>query len=170
MSGPTPAREPTDPSVWMGRTNDRIASLSEYFEAGADGYTPDALRRAAGEAGFSPDEIEDAYSRAAKRRRAAEMTRPIRRRARWIVLAAYGLTYVVLAALIMGGRNPYGIGYIGLGIFTLILAFALAISVDWIKRRRPSVERLEGALMTMLTLPMALLVAVTGICLFGPGA
>jgi len=172
VSGSPPDRKPTDPSTWIGKTPDRIAALSEYFAKGADEYTPEALRRAASESGFSPDEIEQAYARAEERRRANDSVRPIRRRARRVVLAAYGLVYLVFAVLFLTSSNRYGGGVIALIILTIVLGIALLISVAWVNRRRPTAEQLEGALATMLALPLILLVAVAGLCVAssGPGA
>lgn len=172
MSEPTPARKPTDPSAWMGDTSDRIASLSEYFVAGADRYTPEALHLAASESGFSPEEIEEAYGRATEHQRSDEMARPLRTRARWIVLAAYGLVYVAFAVSFLTFANRYGGGVIALGILTVVLVIALSISMAWVKGRRPSTEHLQGAMMTMLAVPFVLLVAVAGLCVAstGPGA
>ena len=91
MSGPPEERKPKDPSTWMGATSDRVGSLSDYFLAGADRYTPEALRAAASEAGFTPMEIEEAYGRAVTRQRDEEVAGPIRQRARLIVRIASGL-------------------------------------------------------------------------------
>lgn len=163
MSGPTPARKPTDPLVWMGRTNDRTAALSEYFEAGADRYTPDALRRAATESGFSPMEVQEAYARAAERRRAAEVTRPIRRRARWIVLAAYGLTYLAFAVAFLGdGINQYSFEIGGLVVLAMVLGVALFPSLRWARSR-------GSTLLAMLVVPFVLLVAISGLCFASTG-
>jgi hypothetical protein len=164
VSGSPPDRKPTDPSTWIGTTTDRIGSLSEYFAKGADQYTPEALRRAASESGFSPDEIEQASARAEGRRRADDSVRPIRQRARRIVLAAYGLVYLVFAVLFLTSSNRYGGGIIALIILTIVLGIALLISVTWVNRRRPTAEQLEGALLTMLALPLVLLVTVAGLC------
>lgn len=163
MSGPTPRREPTDPSIWIGRTNDRTASLSEYFAAGADGYTPEALRRAAAESGFSPTEIEEAYARAAERRRAAEIARPIRARARWIVLAAYGLTYLVFTAAFLGDEvNQYSFEIGGVVVLAMVLGVALLPALRWTRTR-------GNTLLAMLVVPLVLLVAISGLCFASTG-
>jgi len=172
VSGSPPDREPTDPSTWIGKTRDRIGALSEYFAKGADQYTPEALRRAARESGFSPDEIEQAYARAEERRRAEELARPIRRRARWIVLAAYGLVLAVFAVPFLTVPSRYGVGQVALVVLAIVLGISLLISRSWINRRRPSADQTERALLTMLAVPFVLLVAVAGLCVasVGPGA
>ena len=106
-----------------------MASLSEYFLAGAERYTPEALRQAASESGFSPDEIDEAYGRATKRQRDEEMSGRIRRRARWIVLAAYGLVYAALVVAFLGYDNQYGAATISIVVLTVVLGVALLISI-----------------------------------------
>lgn len=163
MSGALPPDRPTEAAAWAG-PGDRIAALSDYFVEHADRYTPDALRQAASDAGFGPDEIEEAYGRAAAMRGELESMMPVRRRARWIVLAAYGLVYAALAVALLTSPNPYSGGTIALVILTAVLGIALLISILWVNRRRRRAPRLEGALMTMLVMPIVLLVAVAGLC------
>jgi hypothetical protein len=142
-----------------------VASLSEYFLAGAERYTPEALQKAASESGFSQGEIDEAYGRATRRQRDEEVAAPIRSRARMIVLAAYGLVYAVLCVTLLGYDNRYGVATISLFVLTIVLALALLISVRWVRGRRPSAEQLQGALLTMLSLPLVLLVSVAGLCM-----
>lgn len=139
--------------------------MTEYFLAGAERYTPEALQKAASESGFSPDEIDEAYGRATRRQRDEEVAAPIRRRARTIVLAAYGLVYAALFVAFLGYDNRYGVAMVSLIVLTIVLAFALLISVRWVRGRRPSAEQLQGALLTMLSLPLVLLVSVAGLCI-----
>jgi len=165
MTGPPEEKKPKDPATWIGETNDRVASLSEYFLAGAERYTPAALRQAASEAGFSAAEIDDAYARATSRQRDEELARPLRRRARWVVLAAYGLVYAVFFVAFLGYENRYGAATISLIVLTVVLGVALLISIQWVRGRRPTAERLQGAMVTMLSLPLVLLVSVAGLCI-----
>jgi len=165
MTGPPEEQKPKDPATWIGETNDRVASLSEYFLAGAERYTPAALRQAASEAGFSAAEIDDAYARATSRQRDEELARPLRRRARWVVLAAYGLVYAVFFVAFLGYENRYGAATISLIVLTVVLGVALLISIQWVRGRRPTAERLQGAMVTMLSLPLVLLVSVAGLCI-----
>jgi hypothetical protein len=164
VSGAIPPDKPTEAAAWAG-PGDRVAALSDYFVAHTDRYTPDALRQAASEAGFGPDEIEEAFGRSAAVRRDLESLMPVRRRARWIVLAAYGLVYAVLGVALVTSPYSYGAGVIELVILSVVLGVALLISIVWIRRRRRASPRLEGALMTMLVLPIVLLVAVAGLCI-----
>lgn len=172
MTGSSEERKPKDPSIWMGATSDRVASLTDYFLAGTERYTPEALRQAASDAGFSPDEIDQAYGRAIARQRDEEIAGPIRRRARRIVLAAYGLVYAAFVAAFLTVAYRLGAGIIAIVILSLVLLIALSISLAWVRRRRPAADQVEGALVTMLAVPFVLLVAVAGLCVAGttPGS
>ena len=172
MTGSPEERKPNDPSRWIGATRDRVASLSDYFLAGADRYTPEALRQAASESGFSPEEIDQAYGRAIERQRDEEVARPIRSRARRIVLAAYGLVYAAFAVAFLTFAYRLGAGIIALVIFSLALLVALSISLAWVRGRHPSADQVGVALVTMLTVPFVLLFAVAGLCVAGttPGS
>ena len=161
MTEPPEGGGPRDPGTSEPATSDRVASLTEYFLAGAERYTPEALRQAASEAGYSPAEIDEAT----RRQRDEELAAPIRRSARWIVLAAYGLVYGVLALVFRGYDDRYGFATIAFAVLTVVLGSALLISIFWIRGRRPSAERLQGAMVTMLSLPLVLLVSVAGLCI-----
>ncbi len=166
MTEPPEERKPKDPSTWIGETSDRVASLSEYFLAGAERYSPEALRQAASDSGYTPEEVDEAYRRAAKRQRDEELARPVRRGALWIVLAVYVLVYAVLGwALLSGLENRYGTATISLGVLTFVLLLALLISVNWVRGRHPSAEQLQGAMLTMLSVPLVLLGSVAGLCI-----
>ena len=165
MTEPPEERKPKDPATWIGATSDRVASLSEYFLAGAERYTPAALRQAASEAGYSQAEIDEAYGRATRRQRDEEQSRPLRRRARWAVLAAYGLVYAAFFGAFLGYDNRYGAATISLIVLTVVLGVALLISMRWVRGRRPSAEQLGAGMFTMLFLPLVLLVSVTGLCI-----
>lgn len=172
MTGPPEERKPKDPGTWIGATSDRVASLSEYFLAGADRYTPEALRQAASEAGFTPQEIDEAYGRATARQRDEEIAGPIRRRARRIVLTAYGLAYAAFAVAFLTIAYRLGAGIIALVILSVALLVALSISLTWIRGRHPTEDQVEGALVAMLAVPFVLLFAVAGLCVAGtaPGS
>lgn len=172
MTGPPEERRPKDPSTWIGATSDRVASLSEYFLAGAEHYTAEALNQAAMESGFSSEEIEEAHGRALDRQRDEEFAAPIRSRARRIVLAAYGLVYAGFAVLFLTVAYRLGAGIIALVILSLALLVALSVSLAWVRSRHPSEDKMEGALAAMLAVPFVLLIAVAGLCVAGttPGS
>jgi hypothetical protein len=172
VTGSPEGRKPKDPSIWIGATNDRVASLSDYFLAGAERYTPEALIQAAMESGFSSEEIEEAHGRAIERQRDEERAGPIRRRGRRIVLAAYGLVYAGFAILFLTVAYRFGAGIIALILLGIVLLVALSISLAWVRSRHPSESEAGGALAAMLAVPFVLLVAVAGLCVAGttPGS
>ncbi len=86
--------KPTDISGWVVGRGDRIAALSDYFVAHADRFTPEALRKAAADVGFSAAEIDEAYGRATTLQRTYKLAQPLRSRARWVVLAAYVIVWL----------------------------------------------------------------------------
>lgn len=168
MTEPSEDRKPKDPSTWIGKTSDRVASLSDYFLAGADRWTPEALRQAAGDAGFSPEEIDAAHGLAARRRRDEELNGPIRWRANRIVLAAYGLVLVAFAVPLLTVPSYFDLGHAALLILAIMLGTGLLISRTWINGRHPS-DQVERALVTMLAVPIVLLIAVAGLCAVSVG-
>ena len=165
-------RKPKDPTVWMGATRDRVRSLSEYFLAGAERYTSDALRHAASEAGFTAQEIEEAYGRATERQRDEQVAGPIRSRARRIVLVSYGLVYAAFAVAFLTIAYRLGAGIIALVILSLALLVALSVSLAWVRGRHPTEDQVGGALLVMLAVPFVLLFTVAGLCVAGttPGS
>ncbi len=165
MTAPPPSEPPARPAGWDAATEDRIDRLTAYFVEHEGGYTLDALRAAAGDAGFTADEIEQAGRRTATHREVAQASRPIRTRARWIVLGAYLIAYALLAWALLSAPNldSYGTGEIALFILTIALVIALVVSIVWVNRRRLPV-RLEGALAGILVLPLVILFAITGLC------
>jgi hypothetical protein len=172
MTEPSEVQKPKDPAIWIGTTSDRVASLSDYFIAGAERYTPEALRQAASEAGFTPQEIDEAYGRATERQRDEAVAGPIRHRARRIVLAAYGLVYAAFAVAFLTFAYRLGAGIIALVILSVVVLVALSISLAWVRSRHPSEDQVEGALVAMLAVPFVLLIAVAGLCVAGttPGS
>jgi hypothetical protein len=165
MTAPPPREPPARPEGWDAATEDRIERLTAYFVEHEGRYTLDALRAAAGDAGFTADEIEQAGQRTATRRQVAQAARPIRARARWIILGAYLLAYALLAWALLSAPNldSYGTGEIALIVLTIALAIALIASLVWVNRRRLPVP-LQGALAGMLVLPFVILFAITGLC------
>ena len=164
MTGPPEERKPKDPATWIGQTNDRVASLSEYFLAGAERYTPEALRQAASEAGYGSAEIEEAYGLATKRQRDEEVFGPIRTRAYRIVLAAYGLLLVAFAVPLLTVPSAFNWSHAALLILAIMLGISLLISRTWIRSRHRSADEVEGALLTLLAVPIVLLIAIGGLC------
>ena len=177
MSGPSPADASSGAPQPPGDDGTRVESLVGYLAAQGERYTPDALRHAAADAGYTPAEIDAAMELADARRQADTAARPVRARARWLVLAAYGLTYLAFAVGFLTVPSQYGSGSIALAILTVVLGLSLLISILWVNRRRVTGTQLQGAIVALLVLPFVLLVAVAGLCvvttstiLFGPVA
>lgn len=157
--------KPTDISGWVVGRGDRIAALSDYFVAHADRFTPEALRKAAIDAGFSAAEIDDAYDRATTRQRNDELAQPLRSRARWIVLAAYAIVWLLFGAVYFLQPVTYNAGLFFQGVLTVALLIALVISRLWISGRRPDPGNAGRAMVVFLVVPVILLIGVAGLCL-----
>jgi cation transport ATPase len=145
--------------------SDRVRKLTEYFADNQASMTHDALGRQASAKGYSEAEIEAASS-AAEARRAPDAA--ARSRARRVILGLYLVTYLVLSAGMLMSNAFYGVGTIGLLILAVALAIALAISLAWIRRRHLDAGH-DGAMATLVALPLVLLVGVAGLCLYTTG-
>ena len=180
MSGPSPADASSVTPQPPGDDRTRLESLVAYLVAQGERFTPGALGHAAAEAGYTPTEIDAAMELAEVRRQADTAARPVRARARWLVLAAYALTYLAFAVGFLSGpkqNDPYGIAVVALAVLTGVLGLALLISILWVNRRRVAASQLQGAMVALVALPFVLLVAVAGLCvvttssvLLGPAA
>jgi hypothetical protein len=151
MTGPSNDK-PSDRASAKAQ-GDRVNALARYLGSHADRFTPEALRRAAIDAGYTPDEIDQASDRA----RVTAAVRPIRARAQWIVLGAYALVWLLFV-------YAYGTGTLQ-GILTISLLIALGLSLLWLRWRRPDPTTVGRATAVFLALPVILLVGVAGLCL-----
>lgn len=142
--------------------SDRVRRLTEYFADNQASKTHEALGRQASAKGYTEAEIE-AASAAAEARRAPDAA--ARGRARRVILGLYLVTYLVLTAGMLMSNAFYGVAPIGMLILAIALAIALAVSLAWI-RGRHLVAGHDGAIATLVALPLVLLVAVAGICLY----
>lgn len=141
---------------------DRVRKLTEYFADNQASMTHEALGRQASAKGYSESEIE-AASAAAEARRAPDAA--ARGRARRVILGLYLVTYLVLSAGMLMSNAFYGVAPIGILILAGVLAIALAISLAWIRRRHLDVGH-DGAMATLVAVPLVLLVGVAGFCLY----
>jgi hypothetical protein len=137
-----------------------LSALAGYLARHAGQFTPEALRQAAIDAGYTPDEITQASDRA---RRAAAV-RPIRARAQWIVLGAYALVWVLFASVYLTRDYSYGMGPVLQSILTISLLIALGLSLLWVRWRRPDPSTVGRATAVFLAVPVVLLVGVAGLC------
>jgi len=157
MTGPSNDK-PAGPA-WAGTPADRVDALSRYMASHAERFTAEALRQAALEAGYTPEEIAAASDRVDR----AAAVRPIRARARWIVLGAYALVWVLFAMVYLARDFAYGPVY--QGVLTISLLITLGISLLWLRWRRPDPSTVGRATAVFLALPVMLLVGVAGLCL-----
>ena len=145
--------------------SDRVRRLTEYFADNQASMTHEALGRQASAKGYSEAEIEVA-SAAAEVRRAPDAA--AKGRARRVILGLYLVTYLVLSAGMLMSNAFYGVAPIAMLILAVVLGLALAISLASIRRRHLDVGH-DGALAALVALPLVLLVAVAGLCVFTTG-
>jgi uncharacterized membrane protein (UPF0136 family) len=153
MAGASGGSRPAAPEP----SSSDAAALDRYVEANRDRYTRDALEAALLAAGHSHEEVQAALRRAEARIDVA----PTMRRARRVILIAYGLTYLVLAVGIIGYYGSDSAGIIETLILTISLGTSFAIALWWLRRRRQ-----RAGLVGLVALPLVLLVAVAGTCMF----
>jgi hypothetical protein len=161
-AGSTGSRPQWDPAA--ASPGDRQRTLEEHFLRHSRTHTPDALARAALDAGYSQDEVSAAMAGAQRSLAAADASAPTRARATRAILAAYGLTYLVFAIVFLTQPLSFGGGVIALVILTVVLLLALGMSALWARRPR---WRERGASLTVtsiLSLPIVLLILVAGTC------
>ena len=83
------------------------------------------------------------------------------------MLAAYGITFVVLMVGMFANpaARSYGGSVIGAIVLALALGLALAIALFVVRRSRPSPDATGAMVMTgILAIPVILLVVVAGLC------
>lgn len=143
---------------------DRLGLLETWIKKHRGYFTDASLERIAVQAGYTHDEFIDAVAILEARSRDTAGIGPIRTRARWIVLAAYGVTWLLFAITYLG---PWAT-YYGQGlqtILTIALAIGLAISLIVIQLGRPDPGRADRAVTILLVVPVILLLGVAGSCL-----
>ena len=166
MSGSTtPPDRSKDAAGWVAGRGDRVAALSEYFIAHADRFTAEALRTAAADADFTPEEIDRALELVAARHRADEVVLPLRRQARSIVIGAYVIVWLLFGSVYLTQRMIYDAGVILQGILTVALLIGLALSLLWVRGRHPDPTTVARAMVVFLVVPFIFLVGIAGLCL-----
>lgn len=140
-----------------------VEALAGYFRANQDLYTPDALSRAARQAGYTDAAIVDAIQ-SIGRYSARATALP---RARALVTAIYVVTFAGFAVFFLS--KPSALQY-GWGILALILGvtlgLALLFSMWSIGRSSPRAATVGGAVVAMVIIPLVLLLVLTGLCVF----
>jgi hypothetical protein len=162
---PSPAAPTPDPRIATptGGHAERVATVLRYLESNRERFTEDALLRAARDAGYPDEVLDEARARA----RAGAAAAPVRQRARRWVLIAYLLTFGLLTTgmLVSEYARRYGAAYIATGVLAATLGIALFISLWWVRRQGRNVEQSTAGMALLLSLPVLLLVVVTGSCL-----
>lgn len=159
--GGSAPHSPYHPSDAKSRTRD----LERWIERHRSVYTGSALEASAIEAGYTREEFEAALALVEARAPKQEALRPIRSRARRVVLVAYGLTWLVYAIAYLTRPVMYGLGPLALSVVTIALGIGLAGSWDWTRRRHPDPAHFNRAMAVLLSLPMVLLLVFGGTCL-----
>lgn len=137
--------------------------LQAYVHANAGKFTDAAITAELLRAGYDRADITAALSGAA----AADVSAPVRSRARRIVILAYLLTYGLLVAgmLTNSGSGSYGAGIIGTIVLTVVLGLAFLIAAVWLRRQGSRERPVAPDLTAMIAIPLILLVIVAGACL-----
>lgn len=152
---------PEAPATRDGESSAEV--LAGYFRANQDAYTPDALSRAARQAGYTDAAIADAIQ-SIRRQSARAAATP---RARALVAAIYGVTFAGFAVLFLSKPSALQYGWgIAAVILGVTLGLALAFSMRSIGRSSPRAATVGGALAAMVVTPLVLLLVLTGLCAF----
>ena len=159
--GPRPEQSPP---TWGPKM--RVDLLSDHFTRHARSHTPEALGRAAVEAGYTQEEVAAAIASVEARLTAAEASAPKRSIAQRVILAAYLLTYIAFGIVFLGRPFSYGAGAIAFTILTLVLGLALLLSVLWARRRTWKDQGTGLSFASILAVPFVLLVLVAGSCIW----
>lgn len=159
-----PAPAPVSPSVgWVGAS--RVEQLATWIMANRSAYTDAALGRSAEAGGYSAEEIAAALELAAAREHERGAMQPIRSRAKWLILGAYGLVWLLFALVYLGRTTGYGQGPFLQGILTVALILGLLVSAVFLRILHPDPDRAGRALTILLVVPVVVLLGITGLCL-----
>ena len=157
LTGPDAPAPPADQAA-------RLQALAAYLRANREIYTSDALARAARDAGYTQSDIDSAIDMAGVG--TASVAGPEQRaRARTLVIAIYGITFLGYAAFVLSKPSAlqYGWGIIA-AILGVTLGVALLLSLRTIRRSSPRAATAGGAIAAMMVLPIVFLLVVTGLC------
>ena len=128
------------------------------------------MERSAVAGGFTAEEFRQALALTETRERQQRAMGPVRSKARQIVLAAYGLVWLLFAIPYVF-RSAYGSGVILQAILTVALLIGLAISLVVMRAVHPDPARVGRALTILLVVPVIVLLGISGLCLpFVPSA
>jgi hypothetical protein len=159
---PAPSPEPRIVTPTGGHA-ERVATVVRYLGTNRDRFTEEALVKAARDAGYPDDVLEEARARA----RASATAAPIRQRARRWILIAYLLTFAVLTVGMLASEysRQYGAAYIGAVVLAGALGLALLVSLGWLRWQGSKVGQSAAGAAVLLSVPAVLLVVIAGSCL-----
>ncbi len=147
---------PPGPTGWVSDP------LRAWINANRGRFTDDALMAQAIAAGHPEAVVRELIQAAID----AEVSAPVRARARRIITVLYLGGYAILVAAMLfgpGREYGYGGGEIGSGILTFALGTAFLVSVVWL-RRGVRAASAGGALPMLLSVPVILWLGVSGLC------
>jgi hypothetical protein len=167
---PPPPDPPTSdpPPISPGgpwQTGTRVEQLATWIEAIRPGFTDAAIERSAVAGGFTAEEFREALVLAEASQHRGEAMAPIRSKAKRIILAAYGIVWLLFAIPYLVRPTTYGAGPIEQGILTISLTIGLVISAVVMRALHPDPARVGRALVILLVVPVIVLLVIGGLCL-----
>jgi hypothetical protein len=159
---PAPSPDPRIVTPTGGHA-ERVSTVVRYLERNRAGFTEDVLLRAARDAGYPEEVLEEARARA---RAIAASVPGVRRVRRWIV-RAYLLTFALLAAgmLVSEYAQRHLASYLGTAILGVTLGICLLVSIGWLRWRGKSFDDSTLGAVSLISVPVVLLIAVAGTCI-----
>lgn len=143
----------------------RVQALERWLREHQDSFTRTVLEQSASRAGYSSAEFESAWQRTASNVPWRTGRRRLTIQATLITITAYIAVWAVFAMDFLGPTLGLVSGTGLLQILTITLLGALAMSLAWTTNTRPDPERAMRSMAVLLSVPLALLVAVAGSCL-----
>jgi hypothetical protein len=157
-----PTRNETGAAPAPAGPKEGWSDLGAWLEANRAGFTDEALTAAATGAGWDASAVEAQL----KRLRAREGVAPLRSRARLVIGILYLGGFLVLTAgmLVSPNGRAYGASVIGVIVLLISLAIAYVLGRLWVDHIAAPRSMAAVGLVILLSLPVILWVAVTGLC------
>jgi hypothetical protein len=151
--------EPTTPSIPPTEGSNRnLPGLNAYLSQYHGKFTDEVLTATLLKEGYARADIEAGLGQLS----GADVSAPVRARARRSVQWAYGITYAVLVVGMFA--NQPGTVLIGAVVLGISLGLAFALSTWWLGWRGRKVVNLTTATAVLVSVPVILLVIVAGTC------
>lgn len=164
-TGPKSA-PPATTGAWVS-AQPRAEVLAAWIAEQSGAHTSLALERSAIESGYTKAEFDEAVRLAGKAEREQQVIKPLKVRARLMVLIGYALVWMFFGIqyLVLPAPGTYVDGSGLQTILTISLLVTIGISLIWIYGVRPDPDRAGRALAILLAVPLVLLIGVAGLCL-----